>query len=362
MADRDYYDVLGVAPGATAEEIKQAYRRLARESHPDRNPDDPAAEERFKAAAAAYEVLSDPERRANYDRFGTAEAPSNPFDIFSAFFGDAGLGGFGTHSRSAAASGADVETVLDLDLADAVFGGAQEVTVQLAVPCGDCEATGAAAGTEAVTCRDCGGAGQVRQLRQTMIGQVSLSAPCRRCAGLGRYVENPCRSCRGQGRLRGERTYSLDVPPGVDSGTVLRLSGRGGVGLQGGRHGDLYVQIRVRPHPTLQRRGDDLLARAEVPMTKAALGGRITLDTLDGPQELRIAPGTQSGQTMVCRYKGVPRGRGRGRGNLLVEIAVVTPENLDGEQAELLRELARARGEEIDSGNLRSRIRSTFGT
>jgi molecular chaperone DnaJ len=362
MADRDYYDVLGVSPGATAEEIKQAYRRVARESHPDRNPDDPAAEERFKAAAAAYEVLSDPERRANYDRYGTAEAPSNPFDIFSAFFGDGGLGSFGGHSRSAAAAGADVECVLELDLADAVFGGPQDVTVNLAVPCDDCEATGAAAGTDAVRCVDCSGTGQVRQVRRSVIGDLVTAGPCRRCGGLGEHIETPCRSCRGQGRIRAERTYSLDVPPGVDTGTVLRLSGRGGAGLRSGHHGDLYVQIRTRPHPTLQRSGDDLLARVEIPMTVAALGGRITLETLDGAEELRIPPGTQSSQTMVCRYKGVPRGRGRGRGNLLVEIVVTTPENLDGEQAELLRNLAAARGEEVDAAGLRSRIRSTFGS
>ena len=362
MTSRDYYEVLGVSSGATAEEIKQAYRRLARDSHPDRNPDDSSAEERFKEVAAAYEVLSDPERRANYERFGTAEAPSNPFDIFSAFFGDAGFGGFGTPSRSAASAGADVETVLQLDLADAVFGGPQAVIVTLAVPCEDCEATGAAPGTDPVTCTDCSGTGQIRQVRQSMLGRMVTAAPCRRCAGLGQHIESPCRSCRGQGRIRGERTYALDVPPGVDTGTVLRLSGRGGVGLRGGPHGDLYVQVRTRPHPTLQRQGDDLLARLEVPMTMAALGGRVSLDTLDGPQELRIAPGTQSGQTMVLRYKGVPRGRGRGRGNLLVEIVVETPDDLDGEQAELLRELARLRGEDIDSGGLRSRIRSTFGS
>ena len=362
MAERDYYEVLGVSPQATAEEIKQAYRRLARESHPDRNPGDPGAEERFKELAAAYEVLSDPQRRANYDRFGTAGAPSNPFDIFAAFFGDAGLGGFGAPGRNATATGTDVETVLELDLDEAVFGGVQEVTVTLAVPCKDCEATGAAAGTEARTCPDCGGSGQVRQVRQSMLGQLVTAGPCRRCSGLGRYVESPCRSCRGHGRIRGERTYSLDVPAGVDTGTVLRLSGRGGVGLRGGPHGDLYVQVRTRPHATLRRHGDDLLATVEVPMTQAALGGKVTLDTLDGPLELRIAPGTQTGQTMVCRYKGVPRGRGRGRGNLLVEFVVQTPENLDDQQADLLRELARARGEEIESGGLRSKLRSTFGS
>ena len=362
MTSRDHYEVLGVSTGATAEEIKQAYRRLARDSHPDRHPDDPSAEERFKEVAAAYEVLSDPERRANYDRFGATEAPSNPFDIFSAFFGDGGFGGFGTPGRGAASAGADVETVLPLDLADAVFGGPQEVTVTLAVPCEDCEATGAGAGTEPVTCVDCSGTGQVRQVRQSLLGQMVTAGPCRRCAGLGQHIENPCRSCRGQGRIRGERAYTLDVPPGVDTGTVLRLSGRGGVGLRGGPHGDLYVGVRTRPHATLQRRGDDLLARVEVPMTMAALGGRVSLDTLDGPLELRIAPGTQSGQTMVCRYKGVPRGRGRGRGNLLVEIAVQTPEGLEGEQAELLRDLARLRGEDIDSGGLRSRLRSTFSS
>ena len=362
MASRDLYEVLGVSSGATAEEIKQAYRRLARDSHPDRNPGDPSAEERFKEAAAAYEVLSDPDRRANYDRFGTAEAPSNPFDIFSAFFGDAGFGGFGPPSRSAASAGADVETVLQLDLAEAVFGGPQAVDVTLAVPCGDCEATGAAPGTEPVACADCSGTGQVRQVRQSLLGQMVTAGPCRRCSGLGEQIESPCRACRGQGRIRGERTYTLDVPPGVDTGTVLRLSGRGGVGLRGGPHGDLYVQVRTRPHPTLQRRGDDLMARLKIPMTEAALGSRVSLDTLDGPQELRIAPGTQSGQTMVLRYKGVPRGRGRGRGNLLVEIVVETPEQLDGEQTALLQELARLRGEDVESGGLRSRLRSTFSS
>ena len=362
MSERDYYEILGVSPQATAEEIKQAYRRLARESHPDRNPDDPGAEDRFKELAAAYEVLSDSERRANYDRYGTAEAPSNPFDIFTAFFGDAGFGGFGTPSRSAAATGADVESVLTLDLADAVFGGVQDVTVTLAVPCEDCEATGAAAGTEAMTCTGCGGSGQVRQVRQSVLGQMVTAGPCRRCSGLGQFVDTPCRACRGQGRIRGQRTYSLDVPPGVDNGTVLRLSGRGGVGLRGGPHGDLYVQVRTRPHPTLERRGDDLLATVEIPMTQAALGGRVALDTLDGPLELRIAPGTQTGHTVACRFKGVPRGRGRGRGNLLVEFVVQTPEKLEGEQADLLRELARLRGEDIDSAGLRSKLRSTFGS
>ena len=362
MPSRDHYEVLGVSTAATAEEIKQAYRRLARDSHPDRNPGDPSAEERFKAAAAAYEVLSDPQRRANYDRFGTAEAPSNPFDLFSTIFGDAGFGGFGAPSRSAASAGADVEALLELDLADAVFGGPQDVTVTLAVSCEDCEATGAAAGTEPVACADCSGTGQVRQVRQSVLGQMVTAGPCRRCAGTGQHIESPCRTCRGQGRVRDQRTYTLDVPAGVDTGTVLRLPGRGGAGLRSGPHGDLFVQVRIRPHPTLARRDDDLVARLEVPMTMAALGGRMSLDTLDGVQELRIAPGTQSGQTMVLRYKGVPRGRGRGRGNLLVEISVETPEDLDGEQTELLRELARLRGEDVEAGGLRSRLRSTFGS
>ncbi len=362
MAGRDYYEVLGVSPRATAEEIKQAYRRLARESHPDRNPDDPSAEERFKELAAAYEVLADPERRANYDRFGSAEAPSNPFDIFAAFFGDGGLGGFGAPSRSAAAAGSDVEAVLELDLADAVFGGSHQVTVTLAVACGDCEATGAAAGTDAVTCRDCGGSGQVRQVRQSLLGQMVTAGTCRRCSGLGQYVESPCRACRGQGRIRGEETRELEVPAGVDSDTILRLNGMGGVGLRGGPRGDLYVHVRLRPHPTLQRHGDDLLTTVEVPMTLAALGGRVMVETLEDSQELRVAAGTQSGHTVRLRQQGVPRVRGRGRGDLLVEIVVQTPEQLNGEQADLLRELARMRSEEVDAGGLRSRLRSSLGS
>ncbi len=355
MAGPGYYEVLGVSPQATAEEIKRSYRRLAREFHPDRNPDDPESEERFREVAAAYEVLSDPQKRANFDRFGTADPVSDPFDIFSAFF--SGFG-FDADPRQSANVGEDIEVVLELDFNEAVFGGPQEINVRLPVPCDACEATGAEPGTEAVSCDECSGTGRVRQMRQSILGQMMTSSPCGRCRGTGRYFTNPCRACRGRGRLRGERTYPVEIPPGVNTGTTLRLPGRGGVG-RGGAYGDLYVRIQVGPHPFFQRSGDDLIARVEVSFTQAALGGQLKLETLDGTEEIRIRAGTQSGEVVVSKRKGVPTKRG-GRGDLLVEISVVTPTDLDDRQSELLHELALLRGEQVDSGRRLKRLRSTF--
>ena len=353
----DYYDVLGVSPQATSEEIKTAYRRLAREYHPDRNPDDPEAEKRFREVAAAYEVLNDSQKRSHYDRFGTADSVSDPFDIFSTLFG--GLG-FDVDRRGASNVGEDVEVLLELDFADAVFGGAQEISVNLPVPCGECEATGSEPGTEALSCGECSGTGRVRQLTQSILGQMMTTAPCRRCKGTGRLIHNPCRACRGRGRLRGERTYPLEVPPGVDNETILRLPGKGGVGPVGGAYGDLYVTIKVRPHPVFQREKYNLITRAEVSFTQAALGGILKLDTLDGCEEIRIKPGTQSGDVAVCKRKGVPSQRGGGRGDLIVEIRVATPTDLDDRRSELLHELALLRGEQVDSGRRLRRLRSSF--
>lgn len=358
MTVLDYYEVLGVSPQATSEEIKRAYRRLAREHHPDRNPDDPEAERRFREIAAAYEVLNDSQKRSNYDRFGTADAVADPFDIFSTLFG----GGFGfeTDQRAASNVGEDIEVLLELDFADAVFGSEQEIRVNLPVPCDECGATGSEPGTEAESCDDCSGTGRVRQLTQSILGQMMSTGPCRRCRGTGRLIRNPCRACRGRGRLRGERIYPIEVPPGVDNGTILRLSGKGGVGGMGGPYGDLYVRIKVRPHSIFQRSKDDLIARIEVSFTQAALGGMLQLDTLEGSEEIRIKPGTQSGEVVVCRRKGVPSQRGSGRGDLIVEIRVTTPTDLDDRQSELLHELALLRGEQVDSGRRLKRLRSSF--
>lgn len=354
----NYYEVLGVSPQATSEEVKRAYRRLAREYHPDRNQDDPRAETRFREVAAAYEVLSDPNKRSNFDRFGTADPVADPFDIFSRLFGT-GFG-FDLGGRERATAGEDVEVVLDLEFHEAVFGGPKEITVSLQVPCEECEAIGTQPGTKPVSCEDCSGTGTVRELRQSILGQVMTSSTCRRCRGTGRYVKHPCRTCRGRGRLLGEHTQQISVPPGMDTGNTLRLLGRGGAGLTGGEPGDLYVRIKVNPHPVFHRSGDELIARVEVSFTQAALGGAVMFETLDGPEEIRIKPGVQTGEVVICKRKGIPHRRGVGRGDLLVEIRVVTPTELDERQRELLKELALLRGEQVDSGRRLKRLRSSL--
>jgi molecular chaperone DnaJ len=373
----DLYEVLEVEQGASAEDIKRAYRRLAREHHPDANPDDPGAEGRFKDVARAYEVLSDPERRRRYDLFGDdggagrgGQPGGDPFagaglgDLFDAFFGGGSPFGGGGRSdrRSGPPRGADVEVVLDLDLEDVVFGVEHEVTVKLPVPCDECEATGAALGTSVDTCGECGGAGQVRRVRQSMLGQMVTAAVCPRCGGMGQVVPSPCPRCRGEGRVTEERTYTVEVPAGVDTGSTLRLTGRGAVGPRGGPTGDLYAHVRVRSHGRFGRDGDHLVARLAITPTQAALGVHITYDTLEGPEDLVVPSGTQSGRVFRLKGRGVPRLKGRGRGDLLVEAVVETPTELSSEEEDLWRRLAELRGDEVApaAGGLLGRIRSAF--
>ena len=369
----DYYELLGVGRSATPEELKRAYRRLARELHPDTNPD-PAATERFKEIAVAYETLSDPERRRRYDTFGPetpgGQAGFDPFagaglgDIFDAFFG--GNGPFGGGGRTTGPSGpprgADMELAVDLAFEEAVFGVAKEVTVRVPVPCSTCDATGAKPGTSPITCTECGGAGQVRRVRQSILGQMVTAGPCTRCGGSGQLVPDPCPSCRGDGRVTEERTYTIDVPRGVDDGTTLRLSGRGSAGPRGGPAGDLYVHLRVRPHERFERDGYDLLDELHLSMTQAALGTTVAYETLDGEEELTIAPATQTGRVFRLRHKGVPHVDGRGRGDLHVHVVVDTPDDLDDAQEDLLRQLAALRAEAVapPEHGLLSRLRGAF--
>jgi molecular chaperone DnaJ len=365
----DYYELLGVRRDASADELKRAYRKRAMELHPDANPDDPEAESRFKEVALAYETLSDPQRRQRYDRFGpegaAAATAGDPFgfggigDIFDAFFGGGG-GGFG--GRGGAPRGSDLEVVAEIDFEVAVFGGEQSITVRTAVTCETCEATGAAPGTTAHTCPECNGSGQVRRVRQSILGQMVTAGPCARCGGLGQVIERPCADCRGEGRRIQDKSYTVDIPAGVDNGSTLRLSGRGAAGIRGAGYGDLYVHVQVGRHPRFARQGYDLVHELHVPVTQAALGAHLSFETLDGDEDLVLPRGTQTGRVFRLRGRGVPHVEGRGRGDLLVQVVVDTPAELSREEEEILRQLATTRGDDVapaDSGFF-SRIRSAF--
>jgi molecular chaperone DnaJ len=374
----DFYALLGVSRSASSEEIKRAYRQKARELHPDANPDDAGAGERFRAVARAYEVLSDPDQRARYDRFGEAgvggagggQRTDDVFggglgDLFDAFFGGGGgAGPFGGGRRgpSGPPRGQDMEVVADIAFEDAVFGAQIPVTLKLPQRCDDCNGTGAGAGTKPVTCSECSGSGQVRRVRQSLLGQMVTSTPCPRCGGIGEVVATPCPTCRGEGRVTADKTYHVDVPAGVDTGSTLRLTGRGAAGPRGGGAGDLYVHLRVSPHDRYRREGDDLVTEVPISIAQAALGTRLTLSTLDGDEELHVATGTQPNHEFVLRNRGVPRLQGRGRGDLRAVVRVDVPTKLSDDEAELLRAFAKHRGETVgDAGTgLFSRIKSAF--
>ncbi len=368
----ELYETLGVSRTASADEIKKAYRRLARELHPDTNPD-PDAEARFKEVARAYEVLSDAEKRQRYDAYGEAGIGSrggSPFDtggftdIFDAFFGGGGAGPFGGRPGRASgpSRGPDLEAVAQIHFEDAMFGCQTEVGVRTAVACESCEATGAAPGSSANVCGECGGAGQVRRVRQSILGQVVTAGPCGACGGQGEVIPDPCPDCKGDGRRIVEKQFNVDVPAGVDTGSTLRLTGRGAVGSRGGAAGDLYVHLEVLAHDRFQRVGNDLVHDLHLSVAQAALGTHIEFETLDGAEDLVIPRGTQPGRVFRLRGRGVPSVDGRGRGDLLVQVAVDVPEDLSDDQEDLLRRFAEARGEVVaPSGEgFFAKIRSAF--
>lgn len=369
----DYYGLLGVSPNASDDEIKKAYRRLARELHPDLNPGDKSAEDRFKEITLAYETLSDRERRRRYDMFGPegAQGPTDPFstmagaglgDLFDAFFGGSPFGGSRTRGYNGPPRGADAELALDLSFEEAVFGAAKQVSLRANVACATCSGSGARPGTTPTRCTTCEGTGEVRRVRQSILGQMVTASPCHRCGGTGEEVASPCTDCHGDGRRTEERTYSVDVPAGVDHGSTLRLTGRGHAGPRGGHPGDLYVHLRVRPHERFTRNGYDLIHVLRLPMTQAALGAHLPFETLDGTEDLVVPAGTQTGRAFHLRGRGVPRVDGRGRGDLIVQVQVETPSGLSKAQEGLLRQLAEERGEDVapeDTGLL-AKIRSAF--
>jgi len=371
----DYYGVLGLAPGASDNDIKRAYRRLARDLHPDVNPD-PQAKERFQEVSRAYQALTDPEKRRIVDLGGDpfdtgAAAGAGGFggpgfgglgDIMDAFFGGATARG----PRSRTRAGRDALIPIELELDETVFGTTKEITVDTAVLCGTCAGAGTKPGTHPTTCVTCSGRGEVQSVQRGFLGQVVSSRTCPTCAGIGQVIPDPCSECGGDGRVRARRTIPVKVPAGVEDGMRIRLTGHGEVGPGGGPAGDLYVEIHERPHPVFTRDGEDLHCRVTLPMTAAALGTTLNLTTLDGEEELDVRPGTQSGSVLALRGHGAPRLRATGRGDLVVHVEVQTPTRLDAEQEKLLREFAALRGEDLPDahreaqGGLFSRVRDAF--
>lgn len=372
----DYYAVLGVSKNATQEEIKRAYRKLAMQHHPDRNPGDGTAAEKFKQIGAAYEVLSDPQKRQMFDLGADPRSPggggAQSFgfgglgDIMDAFFGG-GAGGPGRATQSRVRPGKDALLRIELDLADTAFGTTRDIPIDSAVRCETCHGDGCAPGTEPVTCSTCHGRGEIQSVNRTFLGQVVTSRPCPHCGGVGTIIPNPCVTCGGDGRVRARRTLSVKVPAGVEDGMRIRLAGEGEVGPGGGPAGDLYIEISEHEHPVFTREGSDLHCEVEVPMSVAALGGSVQLTTLDGEETLEVRPGTQSGSVVTLRARGVPHLRSDGRGHLYAHIQVHTPTKLDAEQEALLRKFAELRGtkdttvvvgqDAASSGGLFSRLR-----
>ena len=347
---RDYYEVLGVARGASEQEIKSAYRKLALQFHPDRNPNNPDAEEKFKECSEAYAVLADSERRATYDRFGHAGVAGAAgggvgfdatvfqdfSDIFGDFFGFGDLfGSGGSRRRSRTQRGADLREDITLEFEEAVFGTEKQVTVRRHETCEDCGGSGAAAGKAPVTCRSCAGRGQVRYQQ----GFFSIARTCPTCQGAGSVITDPCPKCKGEARVLRHRTVDAKIPAGVEDGTRIRFSGLGEGGVHGGPPGDLYVVLHVKEHAFFEREGNDLHCVIPVSYGQAALGAEIPIPTLEGEQTLKVPEGTQSGTTLRIRGKGVPVLNGRGKGDLFVEVRVQTPSKLTKRQRELLQEL-----------------------
>jgi molecular chaperone DnaJ len=356
-AVRDLYEILGVRRDASQGEIRAAYRRLARELHPDVNAD-PADQDRFKEITGAYEILSDPTKRRRYDEFGAAGPQGAPFtdiqDLFDMFFGGGFGGGFGTRTRgprSRIRRGEDLRTNVRLSLRDAVFGIQQELEVERLTTCGRCAGSGAEPGTTPVACRTCGGSGEIQSVRRSIFGTVMTSTPCTTCGGTGEEIRDRCEECFGEGRLRGRATVAFDVPAGVQDGMDLRIAGQGNAGIASGPPGDLIVGVHVEPSEAFERRGQDLHGVLDVSITQATLGAEVEVETLDGAERLRIEPGTQSGTILRLRGKGVPNLQRRGRGDLYVTVHIVTPRSLTKEERSLLERLAELRdGAGADDG------------
>jgi molecular chaperone DnaJ len=343
--DRDYYELLGVQRNASEGEIKRAFRRLARELHPDVS-EAPDAEERFREVVEAYEVLSKTETRELYDRYGHAGLRSGGFDpghvdfgsladLFSAFFGDEILGGRGRGGR---ARGADLAAIVEIDLVEAARGVSREVPFEVAVTCAHCGGDGAEPGSEISSCPTCNGSGRLQQVTRSVFGEFVRTQTCPTCSGSGRRIEQPCSECNGAGRVVEERTVTVEIPPGIHHGQAIRLSGEGHAGLQGGRAGDVLVEVRIRPDERFVREGDDVYTTVDLTFTQAALGATVQIPTLDGEEDLELGAGTQPGEIVVLKGRGMPVLQGLGRGDQRILVNVLVPRRLSDEQRRLLRE------------------------
>lgn len=360
---RDYYEVLGVDKSASQEEIKKAYRKVAKANHPDQHPGDKACEERFKEANEAYEVLSDEEKRKKYDQFGHAAFDPNAGygaggfggfggfddifggggfgDIFSSIFG----GGAATRNPNAPRRGDDVRATLNISFEEAAFGCEKEVTAPRIEVCPDCKGNGCAPGTTAEQCPDCHGTGTVRTTQRTPFGMAQSTGPCSKCRGTGKIIHQPCKTCKGMGKIRRNHKLTVKVPAGIDDGQAIPISGCGNAGANGGPAGDLLVGVIVRPHPIFEREGTSVYMEQEISYAQAALGAEVEIPTLDGRVKLTIPEGTQPGAVFRMRGRGIPSLRGGGRGDQFVSVKMTVPRNLTGSQKELLRQFAASMGE-----------------
>jgi molecular chaperone DnaJ len=365
VADRDLYEVLGVRRDASQEDIKKAYRRLAREHHPDVNQGNPEAERRFKEINLAYQTLSDPGRRRQYDTFGGEGLSPDMYgfmgditDIFDAFFGRSPFGGGPTgRRRTRVRPGGDLRAVVTLTFEEAAFGVRKEVEVRTLRRCRRCQGNGCEPGTHPSRCSTCGGSGEVSDVRRSVFGTVMTARPCATCEGTGEEIAAPCRKCRGDGRAPEVETVEAEVPPGVADGMDLRIEGAGEDGRRGGPGGDLYVGLQVEPHPVYRRRGPDLVAVLELPLTTAALGGEIEVPTLDGPEVVRIPAGTHAGEVIRLRGRGAGNLGRRGRGDLLLSVDLQVPQRLSRRERALLEQLADLREERPHREPLPGRLR-----
>lgn len=366
MADkRDYYEVLGVQKGASEDELKKAYRKLAKENHPDLHPGDKNCEARFKEINEAYEVLSDPDKRAKYDQFGHAAFDPNQgfggggfggFGDFSGFggfgdiFGDIfGFGGGGGKNPNAPRKGDNLRANLNIKFEEAAFGVKKDVTLTRIEQCPDCKGSGCAAGTTAEVCPDCKGSGQVKTTQRTPFGMMQSNVQCSKCKGRGKIIHSPCQTCRGIGSIRRQHKVNINVPAGIDDGQTISLRGQGNAGLNGGPAGDLLVTILVQPHARFEREGTSILLEQEISFAKAALGSEIEVPTLDGKVKLTIPEGTQTGTMFRLKGKGVPHLRSTGRGDQFVTVRVVVPKGLNSNQKEALKAFAESLGETVET-------------